>query len=105
MNVAFTMIKNNIGQQWKDLARALPHYNSDQEIDETNTEIRAIEYEHQGQLKEQAYQSLVRWHKHCGMRASVEVLNQSLRDIKENRLADSIERDVLGYGQDSSRSG
>lgn len=88
---------------WKELARTLP-YSPSREINETNIEIRAIEYEHPGQLKEQAYQSLVQWYNHIGRRASVVVLSSSLREINENRLADSIEKDVFGKGESSHES-
>ena len=47
-------MKNNIGLGWKDLARSLP-YAPAKGMVEVNNEIKAIEYENQGQLKEQVY--------------------------------------------------
>ena len=52
MQQAFKIIKNNIAHGWKDLARALP-YEQEKDMGELNTEIKIIEYENQGQLKEQ----------------------------------------------------
>ena len=52
LHKAFRIVKNNIGFGWKDLARALP-YAPAKEMAELNNEIKAIEYENQGQLKEQ----------------------------------------------------
>ena len=51
-----------------------------------------IEYENQGQLKEQAYQALVQWHNHNGPRASIDVLKDSLCEIQENRIAEQLEK-------------
>jgi hypothetical protein len=84
-------VKNNIGYNWKDLARCLP-YGDKKELTEIDNEIKVIEYENQGQLKEQAYQSLLKWYSHVGRRASVDLLSEALRDIDQNRLADSIEK-------------
>ena len=44
----------------------------------------------------QAYQCLFRWYTHNGRRASVDRLKETLRELNENRLADSIEIDVTG---------
>ncbi len=48
-------LKNQIGMGWKDLVRTLP-YEPQRDMNEINNEIKAIEYDNQGQLKEQAYQ-------------------------------------------------
>ncbi|KAK2157897.1 hypothetical protein LSH36_182g05020 [Paralvinella palmiformis] len=100
---AFRLVKNNIGHNWKDLARTLP-YHDEKELSEIDIEIKAIEYENQGQLKEQAYQSLVRWYNRAGKRASVELLSEALRDIRQNRLADTIEKEVVGKTPDYSET-
>ena len=84
-------MKNNIGHNWKDLVRVLPYSPSKQQL-EINNEIKSIEYEHQGQLKEQAYQAMVKWHNHNGRRASIDVLKDCLREIQENRLAENLEK-------------
>lgn len=86
---AFRIVKNKIGLNWKDLARSLP-YEPVKEIHEIDDEIKTIEYEHRGELKEQAYQSLVRWYSHSGRRASVNLLTETLRDINENRIAEEV---------------
>ncbi len=52
---AFVYLKNQIGMGWKDLVRTLP-YEPQRDMNEINNEIKAIEYDNQGQLKEQAYQ-------------------------------------------------
>ena len=52
LHKAFRIVKNNIGLGWKDLARTLP-YAPAKAMTELNNEIKAIEYENQGQLKEQ----------------------------------------------------
>ena len=76
------------------MARCLPYGDEKRELSEVDNEIRVIEYENQGQLKEQAYQSLLKWYSHMGRRASVDVLSEALRDIRENRLAESVEKEV-----------
>lgn len=58
---------------------------------EINNEIKLIEGENKGHLREQAYQALIRWHCHNGRKASLSALKQALRDIQENRLADHVE--------------
>ena len=63
-----------------------------------NNEIRVTEYGNPGHLKEQAYQMLLKWYGHCGRRASVLVLCETLRELNENRIADNIERVVLKRG-------
>ena len=82
-------MKNSIGHNWKDLARALP-YGSSKPLSEINNEIKAIEYENHGQLKEQAYQSLARWHAHAGRKASVKHLKEALMELNETRIAEKI---------------
>ncbi len=88
---AFTIVKNHIGHGWKDLARSLPYLPERDEL-EINNEIRVIEYETSGQLKEHAYQALTAWFKHCGRRATIDILINTLREIGENRIADLVER-------------
>ena len=98
------MVKNSIGHSWKDLVRVLP-YSPEKPSAEINNEIRVIEYENQGQLKEQAYQAMVKWQNHNGRRASVDLLKDSLREISENRLADHIEKHVMIRQESHSGSG
>lgn len=103
LSKAFRLVKNNIGHNWKDLARTLP-YGDEKDLSEIDIEIRAIEYANRGQLKEQAYQSLLKWYNHTGKRASVELLTESLRDIKQHRLADTIEMEVVQKTEHNSET-
>ena len=85
------------------MARTLP-YGDEKDLSEIDIEIRAIEYANRGQLKEQAYQSLLKWYNHTGKRASVELLTESLRDIKQHRLADTIEMEVVQKTEHNSET-
>ena len=89
------MVKNKIGLNWKDLARSLP-YEPAKEIHDIDRDIKEIEYEYRGELKEQAYQSLVRWYSHTGRRASVDSLLITLKDINEVRLAEELHHEIKG---------
>ena len=97
---AFRLVKNKIGINWKDLARSLP-YEPVKEIHEIDRDIKEIEYEHRGDLKEQAYQSLVRWYSHSGRKASVDMLWDTLKEINETRLAEELFLEIRGVAQDT----
>ena len=96
---AFHTVKTYIGLNWRDLARHLP-YAPAKEMNEIDSDIRQIEYAYQGQLKEQAYQSLISWYTHCGQRANLDQLTETLRDIHQNYIADKL---IHLFNNDSER--
>jgi hypothetical protein len=62
LDEAFKLIKNQIGLRWKELARCLP-YHPPRDLHDIDADIKEIEYENQGQLKEQVRRGTNQWGK------------------------------------------
>ncbi|XP_048401570.2 protein FADD [Stegostoma tigrinum] len=85
LNVAFDVICNELGNDWRMLARKLGH---------KEALLQQIEYKHPRNMREQIQQSLTEWQKKEGEKATVDKLLTALRSCKLNMVADSVEEEV-----------
>ncbi|XP_078405617.1 FAS-associated death domain protein [Cetorhinus maximus] len=82
LNIAFEVICNEVGKDWRMLARKLGH---------KEALLQQIEYKHPRNMREQILQALIEWQKTKGKEATVEALITTLRGCKLNMVADSVE--------------
>lgn len=81
MQEEFDYIADNIGKNWRQLARRLGV---------TDAQVDAIQEGHCRDLREQAYQSLLMWVKNNPEKANKDFLVHSLRSCRLNLIADEI---------------
>ncbi|XP_007885916.1 protein FADD [Callorhinchus milii] len=82
---AFDVICDNIGKDWRLLARRLGI---------TDVQLQQIEYRYPFNMREQVMQCLKEWHKMKGKDANIGNLVQTLRQCKLNMVADNVEEQV-----------
>ncbi|XP_043825759.1 FAS-associated death domain protein [Dromiciops gliroides] len=81
LEVAFETLCDNVGQDWKRLARKLGI---------SQVDIDRIIYAYPRDLKEQFYQSLLLWKKASDKEANVSTIQKALRDCRLNLAADIL---------------
>ncbi|GCC37860.1 hypothetical protein chiPu_0016368 [Chiloscyllium punctatum] len=84
LNVAFDIICNELGNEWRMFARKLGH---------KEALLQQIEYKHPRNMREQIQQSLIEWQKREREQATVDKLLSALRSCKLNMVADSVEEE------------
>ncbi|XP_078077109.1 FAS-associated death domain protein [Mustelus asterias] len=85
LDIAFDIICNEIGRDWRMLARKLGH---------KDALLQQIEYKYPCNMREQIMQALIEWQKTKGKEATVDTLITALRSCKLNMVADSVEERV-----------
>ncbi|XP_067903027.1 protein FADD [Heterodontus francisci] len=85
LNVAFGVICNGVGKDWRMFARKLGH---------KEPLLQQIEYRHPHDMREQILQALIEWQKTKGKEATVKTLITALRSCRLNMVADSVEEEV-----------
>ncbi|GCB80494.1 hypothetical protein scyTo_0017196, partial [Scyliorhinus torazame] len=86
---AFDVICNEIGRDWRMLARKLGH---------NEALLQQIEYKHPRNLREQIREALKEWQITKGKEATVDALIATLRSCKLNLVADSVKEELYKTG-------
>ncbi|XP_038664342.1 protein FADD [Scyliorhinus canicula] len=86
---AFDVICNEIGRDWRMLARKLGH---------NEALLQQIEYKHPRNLREQIHEALKEWQITKGKEATVDALIATLRSCKFNLVADSLTEKIYKAG-------
>lgn len=85
LNVAIDTISDNIGKDWRNLARKLRI---------TEAQLQHIEYNYPHDMKRQIVSALTEWQRNKGSDASVDNLVAALRSCRLNMVADTVEEEV-----------
>lgn len=85
LNVAIDTISDNIGKDWRNLARKLRI---------TEAQLQHIEYNYPHDMKRQIESALTEWQRNKGSDASVDNLVAALRSCRLNMVADTVEEEV-----------
>ncbi len=87
LDTACRITGRKAGQEWKDLYRELMQKFK---LDEVEIHILEIEKQSPGQLREQAYQAMMKWRRQCGEKATLKVLKTALKDCEMKHILDSL---------------
>uniref|UniRef100_UPI00398E943F FAS-associated death domain protein n=1 Tax=Pristiophorus japonicus TaxID=55135 RepID=UPI00398E943F len=85
LNVAFNVICDGVGKDWRMVARTLGH---------KEALLQQIEYKYPFNMREQIRQALIEWQKTKGKEATEDNLVKVLRRCNLNLVADTVEEAV-----------